>query len=190
MVGAEGSQRRDPERHLSYKVMHDLCVGKRIDRDRVAVAAAFRQREGLWLRRGDRLRLVLRGKERTGAAWAHRMGIAPHLELPFRDPPLGINRCLESRHHGWAKRFPGMLLLTHPLKTYRVSRQGAGNQRGIGGGIVGAIVTVASRAFDVNEANPFGRHAQQLSDGLAVGIDALRVGPNGHRTMIELSDRT
>ncbi len=43
VIGAERPHRRDPQRHRRDEVMHDMRVGKFVDRDRVAVAAAFRQ---------------------------------------------------------------------------------------------------------------------------------------------------
>ena len=43
VIGAERAHRRNPQRHRRDEVMHHPGVGEFVDRDRVAVAAAFRQ---------------------------------------------------------------------------------------------------------------------------------------------------
>ena len=44
-----------------------------------------------------------------------------------------------------------MLLLAHPLHANRHAGQRARDQRGVGGGIVGAVVAVASGSLDMDQ---------------------------------------
>ena len=164
VIGAERPHRRNPQRHRRDEVMHHLRIGKFVDRDRVAVAAAFRQRQRLRRRHGKRLRHVLRRQHRSGAARPHRMGVAPDLEIPVGDLAVAVERRLQLRHHRRAERLPGVLLLAHPLHANGHAGQRARDQRGVGRGIVGAIMAVAAGAFDMDQANACRRHAQHFGD--------------------------
>ena len=161
--------------------MHDMRVGEFVERDRVAVAAAFRQRQRLRRRHGERLSHVLRGQQRPGAARPHRMRVAPDLEIPVGDRAIGVERGLQLRHHRRAIGLPAMLLLAHPLHANRNARQCARDQGCVGRGIVGAIVAITAGALDMDQTHACRRHAQHLGDALAIRIDALGMGPDRHR---------
>ena len=60
-----------------------------------------------------------------------------------------------------------MLLLAHPLHAHRPAGKADGDQRRIGGGVVGAVVAVAARAFHVDAAHLLGRQAEHLGDRAA-----------------------
>ena len=67
VIGAERPHRRNPQRHRRNEVMHHMRVGKCVDRDRVAVAAAFRQ-------------------------WQRLRRAAPRTAAPCAAPPASIRR--------------------------------------------------------------------------------------------------
>ena len=154
VIGAERPHRRNPHRHRRDEVMHHMGVGEFVDRDRVAVAAAFRQRKRLRRRHGERLRHVLGRQHRSGSARPHRMGVAPDLEIPVGDiaplpssdafslvtiaGPYGSQPCSCSRIHCTPNRHAG---------------QFARDQRGVGGGIIGAVMAVAAGALDMDQAD-------------------------------------
>ncbi len=170
--------------------MHHMRIGEFVDRDGVAIAAAFRQRNRFGRRHGERICHVLGRQHRSGAARPHRMGVAPDLEIPVGDGAVAIERRLQLRHHRRPERLPGVLLLAHPLHAHGHAGQFARDQRGVGRGIVGAVMAVTAGAFDMDAANARRRHAQHLGDALAVGIDALGVGPDRHRAIRELRNGT
>ena len=92
--------------------------------------------------------------------------------------PARVERRARAGHHRRAVRLPCVLVLAHPLHAHRLPGQRARQQRGVGGDVVGAVVAVAARAFDVDAAHPVGRHLQQLGQRSAQRIDALAVGPD------------
>ena len=84
---------------------------------------------------------------------ARRMRVAPHLVLPV-DDRCRRRRATPARGSPWpGRRAPSVLLLAHPLHAHRPAGQSAREQRRIGGGIVGAVVAVAARAFHVDAAH-------------------------------------
>ena len=188
VISAERAHRRNPKRHVRNEVMHHMGVGEGVDRDRVAVAAAFRQRQRLWRRHREGLRHVLGRQQRAGAARSHRMGVAPDLEIPVGDLAVAVERSFQ------------LVIIAGPTVPRRVparasiargsaARQCARDQRSVGCGIVGAVVAVAAGAFDMDAADARRRHPQHLRDRLTVGINALRMGPDRHRTVGQLRDR-
>ena len=62
VVGAKRPHRRNPDRHRRDEVMHHMRIGEGVDRDRVAVAAAFRQWQRLRIRHRERLGRVFQGR--------------------------------------------------------------------------------------------------------------------------------
>ena len=100
--------------------------------------------------------------------------------------PVVVQRRPGLGHHRRAVGLPGVLLLAHPLHPHRAAGQGGGQQGGIGRGVVGAVVAVAAGALDMDAAHLLGRPAQHLGDRLAVGIDALGVGPHRQQPVLVL----
>ena len=112
----------------------------------------------------------------AGAARTRRVGVAPHLVLPARDVaavieagpravtiagPKGSQACSWSRIHcgGW------------------VGRGRHCHKGGIGGDVVGPIVTVAARALHMDATDLVLRQAQHLGERRAGRVDALRMRP-------------
>src|SRR5947209_8483644 len=117
------------------------------------------------------------------------MGVTPDFKIPVGDRAIAVERCLQPRHHRRPERLPSVLLLAHPLYTDGNTRQFTRNQRGISRGIIRPVVAVTPGALDMDTANAGRRHAQHLRDGLAIGIDTLSVGPDGHDAIDRLRDR-
>ena len=189
VIGAERAHRRYPKRHLRNEVMHHMGVGECVDRDRIAIAAAFRQWNRLRRRHREGLGHMLGRQHAAGAARPHRMGIAPDLEVPVRDLAVLVERGLQLRHHGRAVRLPGMFLLARPLHAHGHAGHRVRDQRRIRRGIVGAVMAIATGALDMDQVDTRRRHLQHLRNALTVRIDALRVGPNRHCAVRELRDR-
>ena len=177
-VGAERPHGGDAQRHVGQEVVHHPRVGDGVERDRVAVAAALGLGDRLRLGRGEGLGQQLRAEEGAGAARAHVVGVAPHRIGPVDDAPVPVERRLGMGRHGGAEGLPGGFLLAHQLDPDRPAGQGAGDQRGVAGRIVGAVVAVAARALAVDAADPLGGDAQHLGNGIPVGEHALRMGPD------------
>ena len=117
------------------------------------------------------------------------MGIAPHRVIPIDDIAIAVERSRSLRHHGRAEGFPAMLLFAHPLHAHRAAGDRAGNQRGVGGSIVGAVVAIAAGAFHVDAAHLFRRQSQKFGNGLAVRIDPLRVAPDRDAAVVRPRNR-
>ena len=83
-----------------------------------------------------------------------------------------------------------MLVLPHPLDADRAAGEGAGDQRRVGAGIVGAVVAVAAGAFGVDAMDLRLVHPQHFGDGGAQREHALGMGPDRHHAVAEQSDRT
>ena len=116
------------------------------------------------------------------------MRIAPDIEMPVGDLTIAVERGLEFRYHRRAERLPGMFLFAHPLHANGAAGQCTGDQSGVCRGIVGTIMSIAARAFDVDAAHLLRPHLQHLRDGIAIGINALRMRPDGQVFALELGD--
>ena len=173
--------------------MHHMGVGKFVDRDRVAVAAAFRQRHRLGRRHGERLRHVLAPPASIRRRPAASNGCCSRPRNSSRRyRAVAVERRLQLRHHRRAERLPGVLLLAHPLHADRHAGQRARDQRRVGRGIVGAVMAVAAGAFDMDAANARRRHAQHFGDALRDRDRRLACGsrPSWRRRRIAPPRRT
>ena len=103
--------------------------------------------------------------------------------------PGRVQRGLHLGHHRRPQRLPAVLLVAHPLHAHRLARHGAGDQRGVGRGVVGAVMAVAAGALDMDAAHLRVRHAQHLGDGVAVGEHALGMRPDRHRAVQQAARR-
>ena len=104
-------------------------------------------------------------------------------------PPAASSAGVDFHHHGGAVGLPAVLLLAGPLQAHRAARHRPRQQRRVGGGIVGAVVAVAAGALGMDAAHLLLRHPHHLGDGVAVRIDALRMGPDRQRVVVELRHR-
>src|SRR5690606_8053418 len=95
--------------------------------------------------------------------------------LPGGDLAIGVEGGAHVDEHGWPLRLPGELVATHPLEAYGFAN-GLGEQRRVGGDVVGAVVTVAAGAFPVEETNAVLVHVEDGGERLAEGVDALAAG--------------
>src|SRR5260370_39571278 len=85
-----------------------MGVGKFVDRDRIPIAAAFRQRNWFWLGNAKRLRHMLGRQHRPSATRPHRVSVAPDFEIPIGYRTVGVEGCLQFRHH---RRPEGLVFL-------------------------------------------------------------------------------
>src|SRR5262245_61449793 len=101
------------------------------------------------------------------------MRIAPDVAVPVDDIALAINGCGNPRNHGRTVGLPRVLLLSHPLHANRLAWKRARNQCGITSCIVGGVVTVAARAFYMDDMNALDWQLEHFRDGLPVRIYSL-----------------
>ena len=170
-------------------MVHHASVGQGVDRDGVAVAAAFRKGDRLRLGRRERLGQQLGPEQRARTTGPHVVGIAPHRVGPVGDPTLRVERRLGAGRHGGSERFPGRFLLAHQLQPHRTTRQGAGHQGCVARSVVGAVVPIATRTLHMHAAYALRRHAEHGRDRIPVRKDALGVGPDRHLPAFEMRHR-
>ena len=106
------------------------------------------------------------------------MAVGPDLVLPGADAAIGGDIGLEFDRHGRAKGRPAEFVLARPLHLHRLARHGARQQHRVVGGIVGGVVSVATRAFDVLHDDALGRECQRHGQVGAQVINALAVRPD------------
>jgi hypothetical protein len=82
-----------------------------------------------------------------------------------------------------------MLVLAHPLHPDWPVRQRHRDNGGVRAGIVGAVVTVAAGAFDMDAVHLVLRHRQHVRDGVTERVNALAMRPDGHARAVEQADR-
>jgi len=151
-----------------------------VERHGVAVAAARRlgnvDRRSRFARLGDipaGQQIVVRTRRRRPGA----VGIAPYLIDPVDDPAVRVERGFGAREHGRAVRLPAELVVAHPLQAHRPSGDGAAQQRGIEGHVVGAVVPVAARALEMHAADRVNVELECLGEVAPERKDAVRMGP-------------
>ena len=118
------------------------------------------------------------------------MGVAPDFQIKHRDHAAGIERGLQLGHHRRPERLPAVLLFAHPLHAHRHAGQFPRNQGSIGRGIVGAVVAVTAGTLDMDQVDARRRHAKHFGDARPVRINTLGMGPDRHRVVDRLRDRT
>ena len=116
------------------------------------------------------------------------MAFAPNLIIPIDDAACRIERRPDLADHAGRERLPAMFLFAHPLDLDRLPRHRLRQQRRVGGGVVGAIMPVASRSLGMDAAHLVERHTQHLRDRLLIGIDALGMSPDAGDTVVEHRD--
>ena len=171
--------------------MHHLRVREFVDRDRVAVAAAFRQRQRL---AAPAARMAARcaappaasrrrpaasngccSRPRNSSRRSRRCRRATPSVLVTIAGPNGSQACSCSRIHCTRTGTPG---------------QRARDQGGVGRGIIGAVVAVTSGALDMDAADASPAACRSISAiACAVGIDALGVGPDRHGAVDRIARR-
>ena len=147
-VRAQRAQRRDPHRHRRQEVMDHRALGKFIERNGIAVAAAFRHRNRLSAAVRRRAWRDSAPRAASRPAPAGSSGCCSRRRNPSRRClPPSSSAALDFDQHRRTVRLPGMLLLAHPLHAHRAPGQRARKQCRIGRGIVGAVMAVAARAL-------------------------------------------
>jgi len=76
-----------------------------------------------------------------------------------------VERGFEFRDHRRSVRLPGVLCSAHPIAREPACGQCARDQRRVGRRIVGAIVAITSRTFDMDATHVRGRHLQHFPRG-------------------------
>src|SRR6266849_3793964 len=110
------------------------------------------------------------GDEELGVPRDHvAVRVEPGLEVDKRRWPLGV---------------PAMLVGAHPLHAHR-PLYGAGEQRGVGGGILMAVATVAARAFDVHRAHVTLRYREHGRELFAQVMRGLAGRPTGELAVLD-----
>ena len=159
-MAAQRAQRRGAYGHAEHAVVDRLPAVEVVKRDGVALGAAAggergvdgdQALEGLFQMRGGEHR------RRVGATGAGAVAVGPDLVLPGADAAIGGDIGLEFDRHGRAKGRPTQFVLARPLHLHRLARHGARQQHRVVGGIVGGVVSVATRAFDVLHDDALGR---------------------------------
>ncbi len=103
--------------------------------------------------------------------------LAAHLVAPAVDPSVDQ----PGRHggrHGRRERRPGELVGPRPAHEHRPARALPGEQDGVEGGVVGAVVAIAAGVLDVLDDDHGGVEPERLGDGVAQPVDALAVAPD------------
>ena len=188
-VSAERAKRGNAQRHVRNEMMNDARVRKVVERNRVAVAAAFRLRQRLRWRRRERLLQVGRGEQVARLPRPRRMRVAPYVELPFGDGSRRIEPRADRLDHRGTERLPRVLVFAHPLDAHRPAGHRAREQRGIRRDVVGAIVPIATGALHVDAVDALLRHPQHFGERVAQRIYALTMRPYGVAAVVELRNR-
>ncbi len=157
-VRTERAHRRRLQRHGRRKVVHHVHVGECVQRNRVAVAAAFGLQHRRRRCRHERFLQHLRGKEPACVDDPLVVRTAPQRVIPVDDGAARVERRAHFGDHRGGEVIPGMLLFAHPLHANRLAHHFAGDQGGVRCCIVGAVVPIAARSLDVNAAHLFLRH--------------------------------
>src|SRR5258705_4574466 len=136
-------------------MMDNARIGKLVQRYGVAIAATGWLRNGPWHGLFERTFKIPRGHQIARAIGPRGMGVTPNFIVPIGDPSVGIESSAHLRHHRGTIRFPGMLLLTHPMYAYRPVGKCPRNQGRISRNIVGSVVPIAAGSFCVDAAHAF-----------------------------------
>ena len=103
--------------------------------------------------------------------------------------PSAFERRLDAHRHRRAVGLPGEFVVAHPLQPHRPVGNRAGEQRRVERHVVGAVLAVAARAFDMDAADVLRRHLQRLDQFAAQREHALRMGPDDHPAVEERRHR-
>src|SRR5262245_42196594 len=111
------------------------------------------------------------------AAWTRGMPVAPYFLGPVHDIAAGIQIGADRYDHRGAIGLPRELVLAHPLHPHRPARHGTRQESGIERHVIGAVVTVATRAIDVGEHDVLFGHLQRPRKMDPQRVDALAMRP-------------
>ena len=106
---------------LRQEMVDDAARWARVERNRVAVAAAFGHRDRLRRRRRRTAwpDLAAGEQRRRRSPGASIVRVAPHLVVASRRCCRRVERALDLDHHRRAERLPAVLLFAHPLHAHR-----------------------------------------------------------------------
>ncbi len=145
----EPAQRRGAHRRLGDEMMRNPLRRKGVKRLAVAGPRARRTDRLDRRRRWRRIWQRLGGEQIAAAARAVGVLAAPDFGSPVRRSPILVERRLHAHHHRRADRLEAELLVAPPAHPDRLPRRAEGDDRGVGRGIVGAVMAVATRPLRV-----------------------------------------
>ena len=181
-VRAERAQGRRAQRHRLDEVLDDPAERNPIERVGVSVHARLRAggtaspAVAVPAARGTRPASSI---VRSPCGNARELCVVPHTSwfqstrLPSASRPR-----THLHHHRRAVWLPGVLVLARPLEQHRPSRNGPGEQRCVERRVVGAVVAVAARSFDVDDAHPFHRDRERFRERDPQRERSLHRGPH------------
>ena len=175
---AETAQSGRAPRRLRHEVMDDSfrCnVVEWFTVARGAAAGSLRDVDRRW--NGRRIRQSLCSEQIGAATWPTLMGAAPDFGRPIDGVTCVIHLGADLHHHRRADRFEGELLLPSPAHADRPARHPQRNHRGVGCGVVGAVMAVASRPLDMLNRDRRGIELERARERRAQRIDSLAMGP-------------
>ena len=111
------------------------------------------------------------------SAGSAAVSIAPEFVLPIDDIPAGVESCAQAQGHRRAAGSPHKFVVSHPLHLYRAAARRSGEQGGVKRGIVGAVVPVATRSFDMPHDDCVLAHPQSQREVAAQIENSLGVAP-------------
>ena len=180
-VRAERTQCRGAHRHRQQTMVGDRPCREVVQRYCVALGAASAGESRVdGNQRLERLLQMRRGEQGRcfGAARARAVAVAGHVVFPVDDVAVLIERGFEVYTHGRAERCPAQLLRARPLQAHGAAWRGAGEQGGVVGHVVCAIVAVAASALNVMHGDG-GRIACERESEVGTQIEnALAVRPD------------
>ena len=124
-----------------------------------------------------------------GFARPRAVRVAPKLVLPVDDVAGGIERSRKVHRHRGAVRLPREFVVAHPLQLDRPAFCFACDERGVERHVVGAVLSVAARAFAMNDDDVRRRYRQCLGKIAAQWKHALRMAPDGELALAPLRHR-
>ncbi len=185
-VRAERAHRRRAQRRLGDAVPGDPAAADVVERYGVAKAAESGCRGRVGRRWQGSPPPTVRHRQQPGLAGVPRtrgVALAPHVVRPALDPAVDQAR-RDRRGHRRGERTPRQLVAARPPQQHRATGDGACQEDGVEGRVVGGVVAVAPGVLDVLDAHGGRVQRQGGGDRPTQGVDALAVAPDVHRRTV------
>ena len=178
---AEGAERGRAQRHVQQPVVDYLVRGKVVTRNGIAAgpaAAGHRRFRGGFDVPAARAVTGRKQRDRRVRAWPGRVPVSPYLVPPEHHVPGLVHLGGEAHHGRGAERRPAEFVGPAPDDLDGPPGYGHGEQGGVQGDIVGAVVPVAAGARYVGNRDVAFGDTEGAGEFGAQRVDALSVRPH------------